>query len=74
MGKAADQGCTLFVTGEARHHDQLAARARGCDLVLAGHTQTERGYLPRLAASLRPHLPGVALAVSRVDAPPFRSA
>jgi dinuclear metal center YbgI/SA1388 family protein len=74
MGKAADQGCTLFVTGEARHHDQLAARARGCDLVLAGHTQTERGYLPRLAASLRPHLPGVALAVSRADAPPFRSA
>ncbi|MFM7808698.1 MAG: Nif3-like dinuclear metal center hexameric protein [Planctomycetota bacterium] len=74
MAKAADAGCTLFVTGEARHHDQLAARARGCDLVLAGHTQTERGYLPHLAASLRPHLPGVALAVSRADAPPFQSA
>ena len=74
MAKAADAGCTLFVTGEARHHDQLAARARGCDLVLAGHSQTERGYLPKLAASLRPHLPGVALAVSRADAPPFQSA
>ena len=74
MSKAADAGCTLFVTGEARHHDQLAARARGCDLLLAGHSQTERGYLPTLAASLRPHLPGVALAVSRADAPPFRSA
>ena len=74
MSKAADAGCTLFVTGEARHHDQLAARALGCDLVLAGHTQTERGYLPQLAASLKPHLPGVTLAVSRVDAPPFRSA
>jgi putative NIF3 family GTP cyclohydrolase 1 type 2 len=74
MAKAADAGCTLFVTGEARHHDQLAARARGCDLVLAGHSQTERGYLPRLAASLRPHLPGVALQISSADAPPFRAA
>jgi dinuclear metal center YbgI/SA1388 family protein len=74
MSKAADQGCTLFVTGEARHHDQLAARARGCDLLLAGHSQTERGYLPRLAASLVPHLPGVRVIVSRVDAPTFRSA
>jgi len=74
MAKAADAGCTLFVTGEARHHDQLAARARGCDLLLAGHSQTERGYLPRLAASLRPHLPGVAIQVSTADAPPFHAA
>ncbi|MBM4006390.1 MAG: Nif3-like dinuclear metal center hexameric protein [Planctomycetes bacterium] len=74
MAKAADAGCTLFVTGEARHHDQLAARARGCDLVLAGHSQTERGYLPRLAASLRPHLPGVAIQISSSDAPPFHAA
>lgn len=74
MAKAADQGCTLFVTGEARHHDQLAAKARGCDLLLGGHSQTERGYLPTLAASLKPHLPGVSLVVSRADAPPFRMA
>ena len=74
MTKAVDAGCTLFVTGEARHHDQLAARAAGCDLVLAGHSQTERGYLPRLAKSLAPHVPGVKLLVSRADAPPFRSA
>jgi dinuclear metal center YbgI/SA1388 family protein len=73
LAKAADQGCTLFVTGEARHHDQLAARARGCDLLLAGHTQTERGYLPTLARLLKPHLPGVKLAVSRMDGPPWRS-
>ena len=73
LAKAADQGCTLFVTGEARHHDQLAARARGCDLLLAGHTQTERGYLPTLARLLQPHLPGVKLFVSRTDAAPARA-
>jgi len=74
MAKAAGAGCTLFVTGEARHHDQLAARARGCDLVLAGHSQTERGYLPHLAASLRPHLPGVSIQISSSDTPPFHAA
>lgn len=74
LAGAADQGCTLFVTGEARHHDQLAARARGCDLLLAGHTQTERGYLPTLARLLEPHVPGVKLMVSKVDAPPARQA
>ncbi|NBX25588.1 MAG: Nif3-like dinuclear metal center hexameric protein [Planctomycetes bacterium] len=74
LAKAADQGCTLFVTGEARHHDQLAARARGCDLLLAGHTQTERGFLPMLARMLEPHVPGVKLLVSKADAPPARLA
>jgi dinuclear metal center YbgI/SA1388 family protein len=74
MSTAADHGCTLFVTGEARHHEQLAARARGCDLLLPGHSQTERGYLPTLARMLKPHLPGVKLVVSKVDAPPARPA
>jgi 16S rRNA (cytidine1402-2'-O)-methyltransferase len=46
----------------------------GCDLLLGGHSQTERGYLPMLAASLKPHMPGVSLVVSRADAPPFRMA
>jgi dinuclear metal center YbgI/SA1388 family protein len=35
-------GCTLFVTGEMRHHDVLAACERGCAVLLAGHTNTER--------------------------------
>jgi dinuclear metal center YbgI/SA1388 family protein len=74
MSAAADCGCTLFVTGEAKHHDQLAARARGCDLLLAGHSQTERGFLPVLARMLEPHLPGVKLAVSKTDVPPARMA
>ena len=35
----------LFITGEMRHHDVLAALSRGIGVVLAGHTQTERPYL-----------------------------
>lgn len=38
----------LYITGEMRHHDMLAAVDRGINLLLAGHTQTERPFLPRL--------------------------
>ena len=63
-------GATLFVTGEARHHDQLDAVARGIELVLAGHTATERGYLPTLVTRLRDACPGVVAQISRADRAP----
>lgn len=43
----------LYLTGEMRHHDVLAAAAAGTSIVLAGHTQTERPYLPVLRDRLR---------------------
>ena len=55
-----------------RHHDVLAANARGCAVVLAGHTNTERGYLPVFRQRLGEMLSGVELAVSKVDADPLR--
>lgn len=42
----------LFLTGEMRHHDVLAATARGMAVILAGHVQTERPYLPVFCARL----------------------
>jgi dinuclear metal center YbgI/SA1388 family protein len=42
----------LLLTGEMRHHDVLDRNARGTSVVLCDHTNTERGYLPRLAARL----------------------
>src|SRR5581483_10782935 len=60
-------GCELFFTGEMRHHDVLAAHERGCAVVLAGHTNTERPFLPVLAARLRGELPGVDVAVATAD-------
>lgn len=68
---AVARGATLFVTGEARHHDQLSAMASGCSLLLAGHTVTERGYLPRLAERIAPIVPGVAFTQSKADGHPL---
>ena len=42
----------LLLTGEMRHHDILARVAAGTSVVVADHSNTERGYLPHLAALL----------------------
>ncbi|MEZ6197014.1 MAG: Nif3-like dinuclear metal center hexameric protein [Planctomycetota bacterium] len=62
----------LLLTGEMRHHDVLAAVARGTSVILCDHTNTERGYLPRLAERLSAGLgAGVEILVSRRDRDPL---
>lgn len=61
----------LLLTGELRHHDVLARVAAGSMVILTDHTHTERGYLPRLAATLRARA-DVEVIVSSVDDDPLR--
>lgn len=68
---AVQEGCELFVTGEMRHHSVLAAMHDGIDVLLAGHTNTERGYLPRLATKIGEQLPGIEPRVSKSDRDPL---
>ena len=70
---AIHDGCTLFFTGELSHHQGLSAVERGCNILLAGHTNTERGYMPVLASRLSQELNGHEVRVSAADAPLFRS-
>ena len=60
----------LLLTGEMGHHDVLAWVARGTVVVLTEHTNTERGFLPLLAASLRAE--GLEVRISTSDADPLR--
>lgn len=62
--------CQVFVTGEMKHHEVLEALNSGMSLILAGHTNTERGYLPRLGRRLEAELPGLKAVVSRADRSP----
>jgi len=64
---AKHEGCDLFVTGEMKYHSVLAALHAGVGIMLAGHTNTERGYLPRLARRLGERLDGLELRVSEQD-------
>ena len=66
-------GCQAFVTGEMKHHEAAVAIARGCSVILAGHTNTERGYLPILAKRLNELAPALKATVSQVDRALFRA-
>ena len=71
---AIEAGCTLMVTGEAKHHDVIHAREMNCDIILLGHTNSERGFMPHFAKQLQPHVPQVRLLVSKRDQHPLRYA
>jgi len=73
LDAAIEQDCDCFVTGEMQHHQALTAVERGCSIILAGHTTTERGFLPHYAAMIRERLDGVETLVSRCDEPIFRA-
>jgi dinuclear metal center YbgI/SA1388 family protein len=68
---AISDGCDAFLTGEMTHHDVVAAQARGCTVFLTGHTNSERGYLPRLKQQLAELLPAASMTVSTADAAPW---
>ena len=53
-----------------RAADALAMTQQGLSLILAGHTNTERGYLPLLASRLNEALPGAQFIVSKTDRDP----
>ncbi|THD24280.1 putative GTP cyclohydrolase 1 type 2 Nif3l1 [Fasciola hepatica] len=72
----------LFVTGEMSHHDRLDAVSRGISLIIAGHSNTERGFLAtRLVPELQnlltdelssgdPGTSSVQVFMSKVDTEP----
>ena len=68
---AIDDGCEVFITGEMTHHNVVAATARGCSVMLTGHTNSERGYLPKLKNQLSKLLPEASILVSSADASPW---
>ena len=68
---ARAQGATLFITGEATHHDALSALTAGLSLILAGHTNTERNYLPTYRDTIAKALPTLDLRISAADRAPF---
>jgi len=73
MEAALEDDCQAFVTGEMKHHEAAAAVARGMSIILAGHTNTERGYLPTLARKMSERNGEIDARVSREDTTLFRT-
>lgn len=72
LDAAIANDCKLFLTGELGHHDVLSAQAHGCTVILAGHTNTERGYLKVLRKRMLESLEGIDVIIAKRDADPLR--
>lgn len=68
---AIAQRVDLYVTGELRHHDALAANRAGMSVICTLHSNSERATLARLATRLHAALPAMTFAVSKADRDPF---
>jgi dinuclear metal center YbgI/SA1388 family protein len=70
---AASAGADVFVTGELRHHDALAAARRGMTVVATLHSNSERNAVRAFAARLaaEPALAAVPVLTSEADRDPF---
>lgn len=61
----------LYVTGEMRHHDALAASTAGMTVICVGHSYSERIVLGKLGEQLTAKMPKLKVALSRADRDPF---
>lgn len=61
----------LFLTGEIRFHDALAARAQHLALLIPGHFASERHGLEVLAQRLATQFPQLQIWASRSESEPF---
>ena len=65
-------GCDLYLTGELKHHQALAAQEADLTCICLSHTVSERFALKKLAKSLKKHLKNVTIQLSKKDADPFK--
>ncbi len=62
----------LYLTGELKHHQALAAQEAGLTCLCLSHTVSERFVLKKLAKQLQRQLPNIRIRISRKDKDPFR--
>ena len=61
----------LYVTGELKHHQALAAQEAGLTCLCLSHSVSERFILTKFAKQLHEQLKNVTIKISKKDADPF---
>ncbi len=61
----------LYLTGELKHHQALAAQEAGLSCICLTHTVSERFILKKIAKQLQKQVKGVRIRISKKDADPF---
>jgi dinuclear metal center YbgI/SA1388 family protein len=62
----------LYLTGELKHHQALAAQEAGLSCICLSHTVSERFILKKFAKQLQKQLNSATIKISKKDADPFR--
>ena len=62
----------LYLTGELKHHQALAAQEAGLTCICLGHSVSERFILRKLARQLQNQIKEIAIKISKKDADPFK--
>ena len=65
------QGADLYLTGELKHHQALAAQEAGLSCICLSHTVSERFALKNLVKQLKNRLKNVTIRLSKKDIDPF---
>lgn len=73
VAQAHALGADVLITGEAKHHEALAACELGVSLLALGHYQTEVVVLASLISRLQPEDFDVQYKISRTGRAPFRA-
>jgi dinuclear metal center YbgI/SA1388 family protein len=66
------QKADLYLTGELKHHQALAAQEANLTCICLSHTVSERFILKKLAKQLQKKLKGTIIKISKNDSDPFR--
>ena len=69
--QALEAGADCLLTGEARHHEAIDAKAAGISLIVAGHFATEFPLMPVLGDKLKRRFPELRVLVSKRCRDPF---
>ena len=62
----------LYLTGELKHHQAIAAQEAGLTCICLSHTVSERFILKKLAKQLQKQIKEVTIKISKKDADPFK--
>ena len=66
-----NKGCDLYLTGELKHHQALAAAEAGLTCICLSHTVSERFALKKLVKQLKKRLKTITIRQSIEDTDPF---
>jgi len=64
--------CDLYLTGELKHHEALAAQQAGVTCICLSHTVSERFILKKFAKQLQKRMKQITIKISKKDADPFK--